>query len=131
MNEIQHRRYLLSYHKQSFYGFWKSILDNPPCMPAHAARNKQFSYELEAIYTDKHELYLDLLGAPQDLNGVEKQLAKFKIARLEPSNWLVLILDCHPHPSALYMFFEFCRDKGYQIKGQEIYRDNSVIKTYQ
>ncbi|NVM55008.1 MAG: hypothetical protein HWN66_14985 [Candidatus Helarchaeota archaeon] len=132
--ELQHRNYLLSYHKHSFYGFWKSILDNPPCKPPNSQRNKQFSYELEAIVRgEKHELYLHLIGLPSDLDEVEKQLAKFKIARLEPSNQpthLVLITDRTPEPSARYMFLDFCRDKGFQIKGKEIHHEDRVLKSY-
>ncbi|MHA1266117.1 MAG: hypothetical protein ACTSRS_12870 [Candidatus Helarchaeota archaeon] len=132
--EIQHRKYLLSYHRQSFYGFWKSILDNPPCKKPGSARNKQFSYEFETVFTGTHhELYLDLMGTPADLDGVEKQLAKYKIARLEPPNQpthLVLIVDRTPHPSALHIFYEFCSDKGYKLKGKEIHQDGHVLKTY-
>lgn len=132
MDEIQHRRYLLSYHKQSFYGFWKSILDNPPCKKPNTPRNKQFSYELEAIYNgEKHELYLHLIGAPDNLDGVEKQLAKYKIARIESQNSLVLILDEIPHPSSIYIFKEFCREKGFQIKGHEIHQEDRVLRIYQ
>jgi hypothetical protein len=128
--EIQHRRYLLSYHKQSFYGFWKSIMDNPPCKPPGSARNKEFSYELEQAFGDRHELYLHLIGESSDLDKVEQQLAKFKIARLESPNRLVFISNEDVHPSALYMFLEFCRDKDYLFIGQEIYRDNRLIKLY-
>jgi len=128
--EIQHRRYLLSYQKQSFYGFWKSIMDNPPCKPPDSLRNKDFSYELEQIFGDKHELYLHLVGESSELNKVEQQLAKFKIARLEPSNRLVFISNEDVHPSALYMFLEFCRDKDFIFLGKEIHRENRVIKIY-
>lgn len=128
--EIQHRRYLLSYHKQSFYGFWKSIMDNPPCKPPGSPRNKEFSYEFEQIFGDRQELYLDLIGEGRDLDGVEKQLSKFKIARLEPSNHLVFISNEEVHPSALYMFLEFCRDKDFIFLGKEIHRENRIIKIY-
>lgn len=129
MDEIQHRRYLLSYHRQSFYGFWKSILDNPPCKPPNSPRNKQFSHELEAIYDgEKHELYLHLIGASIDLDSVEKQLAKYKIARLESPNHLILIVDQIPHPNSIYMFLEFCRDKDYQLKGKKIYPLSNNLK---
>ncbi|TFG04761.1 MAG: hypothetical protein EU536_03895 [Promethearchaeota archaeon] len=129
-----HRRYLLSYHKQSFYGFWKSILDNPPCKRSGDARNKQFSYEFETKYDGNyHELYLDLIGDTLDLDLIESQLAKYKIARLEPVDQptsLVLIIDYTPHPSALYIFYEFCRDKDFFIRGKEIHQDGRVLKTY-
>ncbi|MFX1296378.1 MAG: hypothetical protein ACFFD2_16185 [Promethearchaeota archaeon] len=136
MDEIQHRKYLLSYHKQSFYGFWKSILDNPPCKPPNSHRNKQFSYELESIYNGtKHELYLHLIGAPVDLNKIEKQLAKYKIARLEPTKspeYIILIIDSDPNHGSIHIFQEFCRNKGYHIKGKEIHRgkEDPVLKTY-
>ncbi len=130
--EIQHRRYLLSYHKSSFYGFWKSILDNPPCMKPGTARNKQFSYELEAIHDGaNHLLYLDLMGDPIDLGGVEKQLAKYKIARLEPPgepDSLVLIVDRSPDSGATHMFRAYCRNKGLVIKGKEIHHEDRVLK---
>jgi hypothetical protein len=133
MDIIEHRRYLLSYHTQSFYGFWKSLLDNPPCKPPNSTRNKQFSYEFEAIYDkaeQKHELYLDLMGGTSDLNGVEKQLAKYKVARLEPPNHLVLIMDENPHPNSIYIFLDFCRVKGYFLKGREIHQNDRVLKIY-
>jgi hypothetical protein len=128
--EIEHRRYLLSYHKQSFYGFWKSIMDNPPCKPPGSPRNKEFSYELEQVFGEKHELYLHLIGESSDLNTVEKQLSKFKIARLEPLNRLVFISNEEVHPSALYMFLEFCRDKDFMFLGKEIHRENRMVKIY-
>ena len=128
--EIQHRQYLLSYHKQSFYGFWKSIMDNPPCKPPGSQRNKVFSYELEQVFSDRHELYLHLVGEVWDLDKVEKQLAKFKIARLEPPNRLIFISNEEVHPSALYMFLEFCRDKEYIFLGKELHQENRVVKMY-
>ncbi len=132
--EVQHRKYLLSYHKHSFYGFWKSILDNPPCKKPNTPRNKQFSYELEAEHDGtKHVLYLHLIGGSDDLNGVEKQLAKYKIARLEPTtnpDHLILILDRVPDMGAMYIFYEFCRVKGFQIRGKEIHQEGRVLKTY-
>ena len=130
--ELDHRLYLLSYHKHSFYGFWKSLLDNPPCKKPNYPRNKQFSYELEAIReVDKHILYLHLIGDPNDLDGVEKQLAKFKIARLEPPNQpdsLVLIVDRSPDSGATHIFREFSRSKGLVIKGREIHHADRVLK---
>lgn len=131
--EIEARHYLLSYHKQSWYGFWKAILDNPPCKKPGAPRNKQFSYELEAVYNhgSKHELYLHLIGPALDLDDVEKQLAKYKIARLEPASnptHLVLIMDQIPDRGAMYIFYEFCRDKNFRIKGREIHKDGRVLK---
>ena len=130
--EIQHRRYLISYHKHSFFGFWKSILDNPPCKKPGTARNKHFSYELEAVHDGtKHVLYLDLMGDPIDLDGVEKQLAKYKIARLEPANQpdsLVLIIDRTPDSGATHIFREYSRSKGLVIKGKEIHYADRVLK---
>ena len=130
MDEIEHRKYLLSYHKQSFYGFWKSLLDSPPCKPPSSPRNKDFSYELEAIVSEKHELFLHLIGGTYDLNAVEKQLAKYKIARIEAHHQIVLITDRMPDFSAVHMFQQFCLDKGYRIRGKEIYQDDRIIKTY-
>ena len=105
-------------------------MDNPPCKPPGAARNKEFSYELEQSFGDKHELYLHLIGETSDLDKVEQQLAKFKIARLESPNRLIFISNEEVHPSALYMFLEFCRDKDYLFIGKEIYQDNRLIKLY-
>ncbi|MHA1278161.1 MAG: hypothetical protein ACTSQI_11520 [Candidatus Helarchaeota archaeon] len=132
--EIEHRLYLISYHKQSFYGFWKSILENPPCKKPNTPRTKQFSYELEPKYDGKlHELYLHLIGFSEDLDGVEKQLAKFKIARLEPieaPERIVLIMDQEPDHGAIYMFRKFCFEKNFQLKGKELHRDGRIVKTY-
>ncbi len=129
--EILSRHYLLSYHKQSFYGFWKSILDNPPCKKPETPRNKQFEYELEAINDGtNHILYLHLIGAVEDLDGVEKQLSKYKIARIEPPNLLILIVDTMPDMGAMHMFSKFCQEKEFYIKGKEIHKKDSVVKAY-
>jgi hypothetical protein len=136
MNKVQveHRVYLISYHRQSFYGFWKSILENPPCKKPETPRNKQFSYELEPKYDgEMHELYLHLIGFAEDLDGVEKQLAKYKLARLEPAQspeFIVLIIDQVPDHGATHMFQTFCIKKHFRIKGKEIHRDGRVLKTY-
>ncbi|MBD3226911.1 MAG: hypothetical protein GF329_01885 [Candidatus Lokiarchaeota archaeon] len=113
---IEHRRYILYYGIESWnYGFWKSIFENPPCMKPNTPKNKQYEYRIEMIGEDEiKEIYLELVGESLDLNAIEKQLAKYKIARIEDDRTITIICKYDPMIN-LNMFRTYCKDKGFKI----------------
>lgn len=121
---VIHRTYLINYGGPAWIqGYWKKLLDNPPCKRPGDKRNKQFSYEFEYIPGKKSILYLHLVGINKDLDEVEKQLSKFKLARIESNNELTLILDAQfTFYNSIDYFIEFCRDHNYIIKAREIHQ---------
>jgi len=115
INMIEHRKYLLYYGKESWnFGFWKSIFATPPCKKPGSPKNKSYEYEIELIGDEMKEIYLQLIGEPEDLNEIECQLAKYKIARIEDDYTLTIITN-YDIIINLDMFYQFCKDKGYSI----------------
>ena len=118
---IEHRKYLLSYGESWLYGYFKNILENPPCTKPGAAKNKQYEYELERVKSKKEELYLHLMGEGATLDEVETQLAKFKIAKFVDENSLLILIDELMSQQASYHEIkEYCREKGLALVGRRI-----------
>ena len=115
---IEHRKYLLYYGPESWnYGFWEAIFKNPPCKKPGTPKNKQYEYKIELVNGKEKEIYLQLIGDSLELDEIEHQLAKFKIARLEDNNSIIII--CNPGIfSNLDMFYKYCQDKNYYISGK-------------
>ncbi|MHA1300768.1 MAG: hypothetical protein ACTSO9_15230 [Candidatus Helarchaeota archaeon] len=124
---IVHRRYLVNYGgPQWIFGYWKKLLDNPPCKKPGDPKNKQYEYEFELVKGPKNILYLHLVGDDGDLNEVERQLAKYKLARIENNNELILILDATlTFSNSINSFIDFCKDNNYIITGKLIHRKKS------
>ena len=125
---LVHRRYLISYGGPPWImGYWKKLLDNPPCKKPDAVRNKQFSYELEMVRGPKNILYLHLIGFDDELDEVEEQLAKYKIARIEKGNEMILILDSKfSYHNSVGSFVDFCRDHDFIITGKKFLKKESL-----
>jgi len=112
---IEHRKYLLYYGPESWsYGFWKSIFTNPPCKKPGTPKNKQYEFEITIEGDRMKEIYLQLIGESEDLDKVEYQLAKYKIARIEDDRKMTIITEYHPMLN-LDMFYKFCLEKGYVL----------------
>ncbi|MHA1784990.1 MAG: hypothetical protein ACTSVY_12140 [Candidatus Helarchaeota archaeon] len=125
---IQHRRYLIYYGKDAWVtGYWKNLLDNPPCKKPSESRNKDFEYSFEVIKnpeTNLNEVYLDLIAEEIDLNQIEKELSKFKLCRVVDENqkYLTLIVQAGFHSVGTISHFDvFCRDKCYRIIAKEVH----------
>ncbi len=121
---IVHRKYLVSYGGPPWVlGYYKKLLDNPPCKKPGDKRSKEFSYEFETIRGPKNIIYLHLVGIDKDLDETERQLAKFKIARIENENELILILDAtYTFSNSINLFLEFCKEQNFIITGQQIHK---------
>lgn len=118
---IEHRKYLLSYGEPWTYGYFKNIIENPPCKKPDSPKNKQYDYELELIKESKTELYLHVIGETGELNEIEKQLSKYKIARFVNENSLVILIDEMMALHASYhQIQEYCREKGFAIIGRQV-----------
>ena len=119
---IEHRKYLLSYSKDAWtFGYFKNILENPPCKKPGSPKNKQYEYELERIKGVKYELYLHLVGEIPVLDQVEKELAKYKIARFINESSLVIIIDqLMSMQVSCQDIEEYCREKGFALLGRQI-----------
>ena len=112
---IEHRKYLVYYGSDSWnYGYWKAIFQNPPCKKPDTPKNKEYDFDIEMKGKELKEIYLQLIGESTDLNIIEFQLAKYKIARIEQNRNLILIYKYQPIMN-LEMFYKFCRDKDYII----------------
>lgn len=117
---IEHRKYLLYYGEDSWvYGFWMSIFKNPPCKKPGSPKNKEYDFELEISGDEMKEIYLNLIGDSFELDEIEKQIAKYKLARVEKNQSLTIIYEYEPMPN-LYMYKKFCSDKNYCISGRII-----------
>ncbi len=121
---LVHRKYLLSYGGPNWIlGYWKKLLDNPPCKKPGEPKNKQYSYEFELVKGEKNIIYMHLVGLEEDLNEIERQLSKFKIARIENDCELILILDANlSFNYSIDNFLEFCKDHRFIITGKQIYQ---------
>jgi len=120
---IEHRNYLLYYGLESWnYGFWKAIFQNPPCKKPGSPKNKEYEFDIVIKGAEKKEIYLHLIGSSMDLDIIEKQIAKYKIARIEENQSITLIFQHDPFVN-LDMFFQYCTDKGYYL-GRKI-----IVKT--
>ena len=86
-NMLEHRSYLLRYDAENWLlGWWQNLLKSPPCLP-DSKRSKDFEYELIIDNSGlKPALILNLVGFSSDLDGVEKNLVKFGIARIDTKN---------------------------------------------
>ncbi|MFX0133546.1 MAG: hypothetical protein ACFFDN_07880 [Candidatus Hodarchaeota archaeon] len=122
--KIVHRKYLVSYGgPQWIFGYYKKLLDNPPCKKPGDKRSKDFSYEFETIRGPKNIVYLHLVGIDKDLDETERQLAKYKLARIERENELILILDAkYTFTNSIDNFIEFCREQNFIITGKQIHK---------
>ncbi len=103
------------------YGYFKNIFKNPPCKKPGTPKNKEYDYELEQVKGKKHELYLHLVGDSGDLDEIEKQLAKYKIARFIDECSLLILIDQFMAVHASYQQIEeFCHEKGFALLGRQI-----------
>ena len=125
---IVHQRYLIYYGNESWVqGYWKNLIENPPCKKPGEAKNKQFSYEfLTEInpMTKRKEIYLDLVGDDTDLQEIERQLSKFKLCRIvdEKKKYLSLIVQAgNDSLNTVNYFYEFCRDNSFKIISKEVH----------
>lgn len=125
---IVHRKYLINYGGPNWIlGYWKKLLDNPPCKKPGDSKNKQYSYEFEKIKGPKSILYLHLVGDDSDLNEIERQLSKFKLARIENDNGLIIILDdTVAFSNSIQNFVDFCKEQNFMIVGKQVYRKRAT-----
>ena len=124
---IVHRKYIINYGGPNWIlGYWKKLLDKPPCKKPGELKNKQYEYEFELVKGEKNIIYLHLIGEEEDLKEIEKQLAKFKLARIENNNELILILDATvSFSSSITAFVDFCKDHNFIIAGKQIHRNKN------
>lgn len=125
---ILHRRYLIYYGKEAWVtGYWKNLLDNPPCKKPSDPRTKDYEYKFQVkkdVKTGLNEVYLDLIGEELDLNQIEKELSKFKLCRVvdEEQKYLALIVQAGDRSlGTISHFYAFCRDKNFRIISKEVH----------
>ncbi|MHC1591465.1 MAG: hypothetical protein ACXQS8_05225 [Candidatus Helarchaeales archaeon] len=76
---------------------------------------------MEQVRGKKCEVYLHLVGESKELDAVEKQIAKYKIARFMDDRSLLVLIDQFMAVHASYhQFEEYCREKGIALLGRKI-----------
>ncbi|NHI92562.1 MAG: hypothetical protein EAX96_08660 [Candidatus Lokiarchaeota archaeon] len=108
-------------------GYWKNLLDNPPCKKPSEPRNKDFEYNFQVkknSITKLNEVYLDLIGEELDLNQIEKELSKFKLCRIVDENQKLLTLIVQAGDQSIGTishFHLYCKDLNFKIISKEVH----------
>ncbi|MHC1584815.1 MAG: hypothetical protein ACXQS7_00925 [Candidatus Syntropharchaeia archaeon] len=120
-DEIIVRTYLIGYGVEPwFVTWWKNLMDSPPCKGPNHKKNKEYEYDIEFRGGVKNELYLHLIGRKkEDLDGVEAQIAKYGIGRIERNRVIQIVEDSAIETKNEFLI-RFCRDKGYEFRKEKL-----------